>query len=81
MLKVPLVCLLSRHSLAVPVVKEKIWKKCLKQNNQSVNFYCCLQIGGKKTSHHLISEQDISFQLWRCLKSCRRTLETHKHVT
>ena len=30
MLKVPLVCLLSRHSLAVPVVKEKIWKKCLK---------------------------------------------------
>ena len=31
MLKVPLVCLLSRHSLAVPVVKEKIWKKCLKQ--------------------------------------------------
>ena len=49
MLKVPLVCLLSRHSLAVPVVKEKIWKKCLKQRiiNPLTSIAAC-KLGGKK---------------------------------
>lgn len=48
MLKVPLVCLLSRHSLAVPVVKEKIWKKCLKQRiiNPLTSIAAC-KVGGK----------------------------------
>lgn len=62
MLQVPLVRLLTRHSLAVPVVKEKIWKKCLKQRiiNPLTSIAAC-KLRGEKTSHHLISEQDISF--------------------
>lgn len=51
MLQVPLVCLLSRHSLAVPVVKEKIWKKFLKQRiiNLLTSFAAC-KLGEEKVA-------------------------------
>lgn len=49
MLQVPLVRLLTRHSLAVPVVKEKIWKKCLKQRiiNPLTSIAACKLRGEK----------------------------------
>lgn len=45
MAKVALAHLLSRHPLAVPVVKKKIHAVVYTENNQSINLFCCLKIG------------------------------------
>lgn len=48
--KVALVCLLRRHSLAVPVVKEKTRKKCLKQKTINPLTYSVARKLGKKAT-------------------------------